>query len=403
MKIDFMRLLDRYLGVPLCVLLSVWNILRSVWPFKKAGKGNTFKKILFVKLSELGAIVVAVPLLKKAQEDFPRAEIFFLSFEQNKEVFDLLDGIVSKERILTISDRSLGKFVGDTFKVLSELRKKNIDIVFDLEMFSRFTAILSFLSGAVKRVGFFGYSFEGLYRGNLFSHRVPYNPLNHTGKSYLSLWQDVFSEKKSTPELKDLIGDSSLELPVYASCCDVRKQLTEKMEEWPELKERKIYLFNPGGGVIPLREWPLENYVALSDRILKDPQNGIIIIGAQKTDRTDDLFKVISRQGRCANLVGKTSLKELMELFHLAEALIANDCGIAHLAALTEIKKFILFGPESPQVFAPLGKYTWIIHSPLACSPCLSALNHRKSYCQDNQCLKMIKPDDVFNVIQKNQ
>ena len=56
---------------------------------------------------------------------------------------------------------------------------------------------------------------------------------------------------------------------------------------------------------------------------------------------------------RCMDFTGKTSLEELMELFLISEALISNDCGLVHLAMLTKIKKFILFGPESPQVFGP--------------------------------------------------
>jgi len=101
----------------------------------------------------------------------------------------------------------------------------------------------------------------------------------------------------------------------------------------------------------------------------------------------------------CISLVGKTEVSELPTLFNLSEALIANDCGLAHIAALSAIKKFIIFGPESPQVFRPLGRNNFVIYAQLACSPCLSAFNHRKSSCKDNQCLKAITWENVSNLI----
>jgi len=81
----------------------------------------------------------------------------------------------------------------------------------------------------------------------------------------------------------------------------------------------------------------------------------------------------------------------------MSAALIANDCGIAHLASLTAIKQFIFFGPETPKVFSPLSKDLHIFYDRLICSPCLSAFNHRTSFCQNNICLQKIGPDEVIN------
>jgi ADP-heptose:LPS heptosyltransferase len=88
-----------------------------------------------------------------------------------------------------------------------------------------------------------------------------------------------------------------------------------------------------------------------------------------------------------------------MELFLVSEALISNDCGLAHLAALTPVKKFILFGPESPDVFGPLAGECYPVYSGRDCSPCLSVFSHRSCACEDNLCLKAIKPADVYGLI----
>ena len=67
------------------------------------------------------------------------------------------------------------------------MRRKNIDTVLDLELFSRITALLTGLSGADRRVGFHRFHNEGLYRGEMLTHRVAYNPHIHISKNLISL------------------------------------------------------------------------------------------------------------------------------------------------------------------------------------------------------------------------
>jgi hypothetical protein len=56
---------------------------------------------------------------------------------------------------------------------------------------------------------------------------------------------------------------------------------------------------------------------------------------------------------------------------------------------------FVIFGPETPALYGSLGKST-PIYAGLACSPCVSASNQRKTACRDNICLQIIKPERVF-------
>ena len=56
-----------------------------------------------------------------------------------------------------------------------------------------------------------------------------------------------------------------------------------------------------------------------------------------------------------------------------------------------------MFGPETPQLYAPLAEHAHSLYLSFACSPCLTAYNHRNSPCDgDNQCLKQISPADVL-------
>jgi len=400
MKIDLMRRIDYFVGRPLCFLLSAANFFFGIFDFSKK-RVPIYKKILFVKLSEMGSIILAHPLISQAAADCPGAKIFFLTFEKNRYIFDLLKSL-PRENVLTIRESLFHLFILDSFKAVARLRRERIDLAFDLELFSRCTAILAYLSAAKKRVGFFRYDFEGLYRGDLLTHKVQYNPLIHTAKSFMSLWEVINLPCKKSPELSRNLSEIRLQAPRVEVNSKARQQMKERLRGLGVNDDSSVFLINPGEGRLPLREWPLENYIKVANRILQDEKNFLVVAGMEDYSRKKDLFISILNSKRCIDLVNKTSLDELMALFDIAKALIANDCGLAHLASLTAVKKFIFFGPESPRLYLPLGGNSCVFYSHMPCSPCFSALNHRKSSCKDNMCLKAISCEEVIRALEES-
>ncbi len=101
----------------------------------------------------------------------------------------------------------------------------------------------------------------------------------------------------------------------------------------------------------------------------------------------------------CVDLTGYTkSIRELLMLMHASRLLITNDGGPSHFATVTPIQTMVFFGPETGKLYGPLGTRNTVLESGIACSPCLSAYNHRLTFCDgDNQCLKRIAPDPVLN------
>ncbi|MDD5583972.1 MAG: glycosyltransferase family 9 protein [Candidatus Omnitrophica bacterium] len=401
MTIELMRHVDYWVGIPLCFALNSFNFFaRLIDLFKKRGLPQ-YKKILYIKLSEMGAIILAYSLIKKMREEHSEAGIFFLTFKKNKEIFQALGEIVPDANVLTIRDESLISFSFDTVKAIRRLRRENIDITFDLEFFSRFTAVLAYLTGGKKRVGFSRYSFEGLYRGNLFTHAIAYNPLLHISETYLSLHQTITNDRKNSPELKETVADNTIQAPHFISNEETRKGVLEKIKPYKISGDTRLILVNPGEGMLPLREWSLKNFTYICKELLNDEKNYICIAGTANKYKKEIRLHAALNNPRCINLVGKTSIIELLELFSLAHILIANDCGLSHIAALTSIEKFIIFGPESPQIFSPLDEHTQLLYARMPCSPCLSVLNHRNSRCKNNICLQAVDPRDVLMRIKK--
>jgi len=227
-----MRYLDYWMGVPLCFIFSISSFIFQAASIMRKRERTVPRKILLVKLSELGAIVLAYPLMRRIKEEYPSAEMLFLTFEKNREVFKVLKGIVPDKNVLTIREDSIWKLMLDSFSVMRRTRKERVDIVFDLEFFSRLTAIMSYLSKADKRIGFHRYNFEGLYRGSLLTHKIQYNPLINIAKTYLSLCQVTEKQKKFTPDLEKVIKRLKHGESVLITCKPVQEQnLNSKLTE----------------------------------------------------------------------------------------------------------------------------------------------------------------------------
>ena len=75
--------------------------------------------------------------------------------------------------------------------------------------------------------------------------------------------------------------------------------------------------------------------------------------------------------------------------------MVTNDSGPAHFAAPTGLKTIVLFGPETPALYGAINPNAVFITAALACSPCVSAFNHRKSACNDPRCMTAISVETV--------
>lgn len=402
MNVDKMRKIDRKLGVPLCFLFSLLSGLRRL--FRRGNFSPTHKKILFIEISEMGSMVLAYSLFKKTAVLFPEAEIFFLTFERNRYAIDILS-VLPQENVITVSDRNFAVFFRSTLSALRAIRKRNITTVIDMEFFSRYTAALSFLCGARERVGFFNYHGEGLYRGSFLTHRVIYNPQIHTAFNLLNLIYGLASNTGNVPLPKRRIDKADVILPTRP---DVSEQTREKI--FSKLKQENtlikdsdtLILFNPNASdIIPLRKWPLESYIQLGRRLLEHDGVFLIITGLESERTAGDRICRSLRSDRCLNFAGRTTFPELIDLYQISDALVTNDSGPAHFSSLTGIQTFVFFGPETPKLYAPLGKNCHIFYSDLSCSPCVSVYNHRQSPCRNNLCLQGIEVKDVYEKIKK--
>ena len=397
MKLQTQRRIDRWLGQVLCAMVSAWVGLRSVWA-APARLPEQPRHILVILLSEMGSIVLAGPMFAQLRQRYPQAAIHVMQLKKNQEVSKLLQ-LTEGAHMHSIDDSSGASLVRDIVQVSARLRALGIDAVIDCELFSRVSALLSFACGAPVRVGFTPHTQEGLYRGSFINHAIPYNPYQHISLQFLSLvdaLQSASTPRSKAAPIRPLPAETGLsvpfaqgELPAYGA---------QLHADHPSAAGHRLVLMYAGGGILPERAWPKEHYARVAKGLC---QAGFAVglIGLKDDAALAQELRALTHEALCIDLTGYTrSIRELLMLFHHADLLITNDGGPGHFATLTPIQTMVFFGPETGKLYGPLGPRNVVLESGIACSPCLSAYNHRLTFCDgDNQCLQRIAPDPVLD------
>ncbi len=397
MKVDTMRKIDHLAGVPLCFFVTLLTKLLSIFSFKKT---TDVKNVLLIELSEMGSAILVDPAMRKLKSK--GASLYFVIFKKNAPSLYLL-GTVPKENIFTIREDSLGSLVIDTLRFFIWTRKNKIDTVIDLELFSRFTALLTGLSGAARRIGYHAFHNEGLYRGSLLTHEVAYNSHIHISKNFIALVNAAYAEKHEIPYSKTIINDDEIVLAkanISSEDKDNMRQHVKKLYPDYDKDTHRIVLINPNASELLIqRRWMPERYIEVMKTVLNNYEDIIILItGAPNEKEEAEGLKEQVNNDRCINFAGQLKLSEMPCLYSISHMMLTNDSGPGHFSAITDLKTYVIFGPETPKLYGSLGNST-AIYSGLACSPCVSASNHRKTPCSDNVCLQVIDVKQVIDTI----
>jgi ADP-heptose:LPS heptosyltransferase len=396
MKIQTQRWIDRWLGQLLCAAVSAWAHLRGPRQ-AQARLPREPRHILVILLSEMGSVVLAGPMFAALRQRYPSATLHVLQLKKNQEVAALL-GLAKPEHLHALDDRAGLGLLADIWRVCMTLRRLPLDAVIDCELFSRISSLMSYMSGAPLRAGFTPHTQEGLYRGGFINRAIPYNPYQHISQQFLSLVDALdatgMPRNKAAP-LRDLPEGTRLDVPFMATELSAYK--AKMLSDHPSLVHRKIVLIYAGGGLLPERAWPATYYAQVA-RGLCLAGYAVGLIGLRDDAQLARDLRMQIDSAFCVDLTGYTrSIRELLMLFHGSDLLITNDGGPGHFASLTPIQTLVFFGPETGRLYGPLGPRAQVLESGIACSPCLSAYNHRETFCDgDNQCLKRLAPGPVL-------
>ena len=402
MKLSVQRAIDRWVGQVLCWGLSRWHSLTRR-PVR--AEGNHPRRLLVILLSEMGSVVLAQAMFDELSKAHPGAQLHVLQLRKNQSVMRLV-GFVTEEHLHSIDDSSLGRLLSSMWGALRDLRRLQLDGVIDCELFSRISALLSYGCGARVRVGFTPHTQEGLYRGNFTNAAVPYNVYQHISLQFLGLARVMGRALSHPDELGRVRPLNRMVLPRMQTSLRPLPLDAEATREFRQrlLNDHAVFertsnrvLLYVSGGALPIRAWPEEHYIELARELLNRGCAVGLIGLPEDTPQAQRVLAALGNPG-CRDLTGYTrNLRELLMLFHQADLLITNDGGPGHFASLTPIQTLVFFGPETSRLYGPISERATVLESGMACSPCLSAYNHRDSFCDgDNRCLQVIEPAQVL-------
>jgi ADP-heptose:LPS heptosyltransferase len=399
MKASTIRVVDSWLGIPACAVLTLW---RRLFDWRRTP--GPVRRILFFKLVEQGATVLAYPSLRAAVERVGPENVFFMVLEENRAILDLLE-IVPPENVIAVPTGGLFTTLAGLVRGLLRVRREKIDSVLDFEFFARSSAVFAYLSGASRRVGYHRFQGGGPWRGDLMTHRLVYSPHVHSLRAMRVMLEALWRDPGALPalDIDQFAFDESLLrfVPTAVEVDTVRATIAQMTGG---IQPRRLVLLNANTSdrdLVPLRRWDAERYVELARRLLAENDDVFVAFTGAPSEARDvePLVREVNHP-RCFSMAGKTTMRQLLVLYTFAEVLVSNDSGPAHFAALTEIEIVTLFGPEVPRLWGVLGPRSHIIWLALPCSPCLSAYNNRLAVeCRNNLCMKGITVDRVYETV----
>jgi lipopolysaccharide heptosyltransferase II len=380
--------LDLLVGLPLCTLAFLLTLplrlLRRRTPAPPPDPARV-RRILVVKFLGLGSVLLATPLLRQLKVAYPGARITFLTFAPNAELVRRLECV---DEICVVPRGSAGALLACVPALVWRLRAARYDLALDLEFYSRLSNLISWASGAERRVGFL---LRARWRGSLLTDPVYFNPTLPYGRAVLALLRPLGLTPGSA---------SGLLAPQVGA--DEGAAARARLETLGVPAQGAIVVVNVNASdLCDERRWPSERYARLIERFGAEiaPVERFVFIGAPaETDVVRGVLDQVSPEARggCLDLSGRTSLVELIILLQRAVLVVTNDSGPLHLAASLGVPTVSLYGPETPALYGPVGDNHLVFYAGHWCSPCLSVYNAKIAMCRgENECMRRITLDEV--------
>lgn len=313
-----------------------------------------FKRILVVRLSSAGDIILCTPVIEVLKAQFPSSEIDFLTKE---EYAPLLYGIPFLDRVIPL--RKSQRAVYPYILFLSTLRKNNYDLIVDLHKNFR-TFLLRAMFSSIKQVvtnkGTFNRRMLVWFKRHIKSPK-------HISMVHLDSLQKLgISTNSFVPRL--YLTDEEINLSKKLVDCDGYIVGIHPFARWKN------------------KEWGFERYMELARRFAEIGMRVLVFSDGVSTEQID--------------FVKPSDWRELMMYISRCSLFVGNDSVGVHIANALDVPTVAIFGPTSPEFgFAPVGENVRVIYKAVYCSPCSL---HGEKRCKKNLiCMSSIEVDEVFS------
>ncbi len=389
MRMGGMRWVDHWVGLPMCFLFGMLaTAARAILP-KRPQRISGERTLVVLKFFGLGSITEATPLLRALRQRYPNSRLAFVTFDTNEA---LVGGLGLCTDLRVIRTQSPFAFALDVLAQIAWLRRHRAEAVIDLEFFSKFSTLLSFLTGARVRVGF---HLNDFWRRSLVTHPIYFNYYRHL--------TDVYEQ--AARQLDAEITDHALSGIEPGD--EARQSVRQTIESQGWQPGPLLLGVNVNAGELSLeRRWTLEGFAAVIDALLARREQLRVCLtgGPDEKAYVSSLVDLLPSTVRSRVMVvaGRWSLKEFVAALDVFDGFVTNDSGPMHLAAAAGLPMVAIFGPSRPDFYAPRTDRIRVIYEAYPCSPCVGMFTTFEGmWCRhEGWCMQAIEPAMVLEAVE---
>lgn len=341
-------------------------------------------KILVIGPSWVGDMVMSQGLYIELKTQYPSATIDVLAPAWCKPILARMPQ-VDKALSMPLGH---GEFDLKTrYKMGKSLVEENYDRAYILPNSAK-SALIPFFAGISQRIGWKGEMRYGL----LNDIRSNKQAFQYMLERYVAL---------AHPKL-EMTGSGCLgvlsELP-YPHLTVEEESQQEAINEFCLNQNRPTLGLCPGAEFGPAKRWPDTHFAQVATEMIKQGYQVWLFGSAKDQEVTTQIIEQVEPELRqyCANLAGRTSLIQAIDLIGACETVVSNDSGLMHISAAVGCNVVAVYGSSSPQYTPPLTDRLAIINTDIDCRPCFERTcpkGHLK-------CLVELQPSRVIDAIQQ--
>lgn len=330
---------------------------------------NQVRRILIIKWSALGDVVIASALMEDIARAFPDAEI---DLNTQPNCVGLFKADPRFTEVFAIDVRKKGQRWANALAWLRRVRAGHYDLLVDLQRsdHSRFLLTLLWLSGGAPR-----------YRlGNRGGFPYTHQPENRDPKAHAFVMMRSVLESAGIP--------ARTPHPVFHPVAEQIERV-KALRDAHGLEDGRYVVLLPGSNAAGLlKRWGVERFTELANLLHTQGVQKIVLIGGP--DEVEDCAQIEAAGNFVVNLNGKLALLQIAPLCEGAIAIIGNDTGTAHFASAAGRPLLVLCGPTDPRRVKPIGGSTLAVQADLPCISCYAKVCRNPDY---HACMKAIRPD----------
>ena len=324
------------------------------------------KRILIVRMSALGDIVHALPVLAAIGTAYPDVEVDWLADRKYAAILAFVEGL---------SQRIMGR--PGLSRAVTAMRARDYDVAIDLQGLLK-SASMARLSGATRVIGF---------EQRALRERAAVWFYSETATVPL----DAHIIRKNLSVLPLLgIADPDVKFPLVIPASRVADQIAADADA---RGANGFVLINPGAAW-PNKRWPPERFGVIA-RHLRDRHalRSVVLWGGGEAPLAD---AVVHASSAAAVRAPETSLGDLLALSARASMMVSGDTGPVHIAAAVRTPIVGLYGPTWPERNGPWDPQDVVVSRADTCE-C-----HHKRECRrgsDAMCLNDITIASVKDAV----